>query len=65
MNFESENVTGLILLDATDLSNNYVISSLLIINEACSFVYDGISKNFKTLVLPKHLVLESYKSNIN
>lgn len=64
-NFESEIVTGVILLDATDLSEDYVTSSLLIMNETSSFVYDGVSKSFKTLTLPKPLVLESYKSNIN
>lgn len=63
--FENNKVTGLILLDATDLSNDYHTAALLMINGKTSMAYDSNSQTFKVLTLPQPLELESYKNNIN
>lgn len=63
--FENEIVTGLVLLDATDLAEDYRTAALLIYNDGYRFVYDASSRGFKSLSLPSPLKLESYRKNIN
>lgn len=61
--FQHNQESGLILLDATEPTQDNIVPLLLCVLDKNGFIYSNIT--IKKLVLPQTLHLESYKSNIN